>query len=84
VAITTCVSTDVVWADFQFNPDSHYLLECIQGDLLHDPGKKTMKLFTQLPDVFFMQIKFYKYDFKQDKMTTVRPPYDTTLLNGIS
>jgi hypothetical protein len=38
--------------------------------MLADPYRKAKMLFTQLPDVFLMQMKFYKYDFKQDKMIT--------------
>jgi hypothetical protein len=41
-------------------------------DMLRDPYRKAEILFTQLPDIFLIQMKFYKYDFKQDKMFTVR------------
>ena len=40
--------------------------------MLRDPYRKATILFTALPYVFFMQMKFYKYDFKQDQMITVR------------
>ena len=57
--------------DIGFNPDKHQLLDCIEEYCLYDEYRTVDTRFTQLPDIFIMQMKFYKYDFKKDEMTTV-------------
>jgi hypothetical protein len=58
-------------ADLSVNPDNHHLLKCLEEDMLRDPYLKATVRFTKPPDILIIQMKFYKYNLKEDKMISV-------------